>query len=65
MTTAPNPLVLWKEGFVVEADTGAFLSRRMFREYKPRGDGLADAFTSGRSRRVVRWPWTTAKEGEL
>lgn len=63
--TTPSLHQLWRSGFVVEATTGALLRHHLFVEIKPRGDGNADAFTQGRSRRLVRWPWAAPEKGKL
>ncbi|UZR29465.1 hypothetical protein [Methylococcus mesophilus] len=63
--TTPSLHELWRDGWLVDAESGALLRLSKFEEIIPRRDGCGDAFTKGRSRRVVRWPWAVAKEGEL
>lgn len=55
---------LFDLGFVIDIPSGALLRHAMFVEIKPRADGNADAYTRGRSRRLVRWPLPAPGEGE-
>ncbi|UZR27871.1 hypothetical protein [Methylococcus mesophilus] len=54
---------LWRRGFLV-AEDGTLLKASQFLTIRPRGDGTADAFTEGRSRRVIRWPFVIGQDAD-